>query len=216
MRTLTQFALRVCGSSGWGYVWTVVGHSSRFVYAKAPALMAFAAVDCTNFPQRRFSCKSNARNLAMVTQPLYCHDAIWKRSMKVQNLKPLTVSVLFFALSCERIFIERHSIGSRWYRTGKYTVCRRVRASFSPEILQAGAVKGLSIGLWSLLRRGPVSVLVIFIFLCRNLLSQGASVLGLPCQVTASLLPQWCDAVDYSFHLSYCISIITRKREKWN
>ena len=29
------------------------------------------------------------------------------------------------------------------YGTGKYTVCRRVRAYFSPEILQAGAVKGL-------------------------------------------------------------------------
>ena len=29
------------------------------------------------------------------------------------------------------------------YKTGKYTVCRRVRAFFSPEILQAGAVKGL-------------------------------------------------------------------------
>ena len=31
------------------------------------------------------------------------------------------------------------------YRTGVYTVCRRVCASFSPEILQAGTVKGLSI-----------------------------------------------------------------------
>ena len=30
------------------------------------------------------------------------------------------------------------------YRTGKYTICRRVRAFFSPEVLQAGAVKGLS------------------------------------------------------------------------
>ena len=29
------------------------------------------------------------------------------------------------------------------YRTGKHTVCRQVPASFSPEILQAGAVKGL-------------------------------------------------------------------------
>ena len=29
------------------------------------------------------------------------------------------------------------------YRTGKYTVCRCVRASFSPEILQAAAVKWL-------------------------------------------------------------------------
>ena len=28
-------------------------------------------------------------------------------------------------------------------RTRKYTVCRRVRASFSPEILQSGSVKGL-------------------------------------------------------------------------
>ena len=29
------------------------------------------------------------------------------------------------------------------YRTGKGTVCRRVRTLFSPESLQAGAVKGL-------------------------------------------------------------------------
>ena len=29
------------------------------------------------------------------------------------------------------------------HRSGKYTVCRLVRAAFSPEILQAGAVKGL-------------------------------------------------------------------------
>ena len=29
------------------------------------------------------------------------------------------------------------------YRSGKYTVCRRFSASLSPEILQAGAVKGL-------------------------------------------------------------------------
>ena len=31
------------------------------------------------------------------------------------------------------------------YRTGRYTVCGRIRASFSPEILQAGAVKGLTL-----------------------------------------------------------------------
>ena len=30
------------------------------------------------------------------------------------------------------------------HRTRKYTVCRRVRASFGPNILQVGAVKGLS------------------------------------------------------------------------
>ena len=31
------------------------------------------------------------------------------------------------------------------YRTGKYTVCRRVRAAYSPDILQAGVVKGLNL-----------------------------------------------------------------------
>ena len=30
-----------------------------------------------------------------------------------------------------------------WYRTGKYTVCRSIHASFSPKVLHAGAVKGL-------------------------------------------------------------------------
>ena len=49
--------------------------------------------------------------------------------------------VFFFALACERIFIKTHNIESRWTR--KYTVCRYVCASFSPESLQAGAVKGL-------------------------------------------------------------------------
>ena len=48
-------------------------------------------------------------------------------------MKPLTASVLFFALARERIFIETHSIESRCYRIGKYTVRRRVRASFSPD-----------------------------------------------------------------------------------
>ena len=40
-------------------------------------------------------------------------------------------------------FHQNVYIESRCYRTGKYTVCRRFRASFSPENLQAGAVKGL-------------------------------------------------------------------------
>ena len=40
------------------------------------------------------------------------------------------------------------NIESRCYRTGKYTVCRRIRAFFSPDILQAVAVKGLSKFLW--------------------------------------------------------------------
>ena len=39
-----------------------------------------------------------------------------------------------------------HNIESRSYWTGKYTVRWRVCASFSPEIVQAGAVKGLTKG----------------------------------------------------------------------
>ena len=60
------------------------------------------------------------------------------------NLKPLSLFLLFFALACERVFIKTHSIESRCHRTGKYTLCWRVRASFSTGILQAGAVKGLN------------------------------------------------------------------------
>ena len=61
----------------------------------------------------------------------------------MRNLKPLSLFVFFLPLACERISIKTHRIENRWYRTGKYMVCRRVPASFSPEILQAGAVKGL-------------------------------------------------------------------------
>ena len=63
--------------------------------------------------------------------------------MKMLNLKPVSISVFLFALTCERMFMKTHSIESGCYRTGKHTVCRRVRAAFSPDILQAGAVKGL-------------------------------------------------------------------------
>ena len=59
-------------------------------------------------------------------------------------LKPVTVSVLFFALLCERIVVEIHSTGSRHCRSEKYLICRRVRAFFSPEILEDGAAKEFS------------------------------------------------------------------------
>ena len=62
-----------------------------------------------------------------------------QESAKFEIIKPFS---FLFGPPFERIFIKRHSIESRCYRTGKYTVCRRVRASFSPDILQAGAVKG--------------------------------------------------------------------------
>ena len=59
------------------------------------------------------------------------------KSAKPETVKPFC---LLSALASERTFINMYSIESR---TGKYTVCRRVRATFSPEILEAGAVKGL-------------------------------------------------------------------------
>ena len=47
-------------------------------------------------------------------------------------------------MACERIFIKTDSTESR-YVIGPVTILflRRVRGSFSPDILQAGAVKGL-------------------------------------------------------------------------
>ena len=37
-----------------------------------------------------------------------------------------------------------HSVEIRCYRAGNYTVRRRVHALFSPEVLRAGAMKGIS------------------------------------------------------------------------
>ena len=56
-------------------------------------------------------------------------------------MKPLSIFVFFFVLACEMIEIKTHITESRCYRTGNIL---RARASFSPGILQAGAVKGLS------------------------------------------------------------------------
>ena len=66
------------------------------------------------------------------------------KPIKVRNLKLLSLFVVLFALACERTFIPTH-ITERCYRTRKYTVCRHVPASFIPEMLQAGAVKGLNL-----------------------------------------------------------------------
>ena len=87
----------------------------------------------------------------ILTPSLPWRDVAWKWPIKMRNLRPVNLSgcfsVLVFSvfslpLVCGRTFTNKHNIDSRCYRTGKYTVCRRVRASFSPEILQAGAVKG--------------------------------------------------------------------------
>ena len=40
--------------------------------------------------------------------------------------------------------MKTQNIEDRCYRTGKYTLCRHVLASFSPDISQAVAVKALT------------------------------------------------------------------------
>ena len=70
-----------------------------------------------------------------------------KWPMKMLNLRPLSIS--FFLFVCTGMWkdvIKTYSIESRSYRTVKYTVYRHVCASFSPDILQVGTVKGLSVG----------------------------------------------------------------------
>ena len=67
----------------------------------------------------------------------------FENNQKVQNLKPVSLFVFFFALSSERIFMKTHSTEGRCVIGPENTVCMRIRASFSPEILQALALKGL-------------------------------------------------------------------------
>ena len=69
------------------------------------------------------------------------------RNNKSATLKTLqTFCVFFFALTRERVFIKTQSTESRCAtRPEKYTVYKRVRASFSPEMLQAESVTELII-----------------------------------------------------------------------
>ena len=73
--------------------------------------------------------------------------------MSFQNntsVKPetLRICVFFFALSRERIFIKAHGIESRCVVGPEtYTVCKRVRGSFNPEIVLAEAVKEITLAL---------------------------------------------------------------------
>ena len=81
-----------------------------------------------------------------LTPSLPCHLKTTSKCAKSETLKPFCL--LLFALACERIFIKTHSTESRYYRTGRYTLCGRVRASLSP------AEKGLNI----LGRRPPLNM----------------------------------------------------------
>lgn len=76
--------------------------------------------------------------------------------MKVQNLTPLSLSVFIFALARERSFIKTHSTERRRVIGQENIVCRCIHAAFSPEISQAGAVKGLKYITKSSLKSGVV------------------------------------------------------------
>ena len=75
-----------------------------------------------------------------LTPSLPCHLKTTSKCGKSETLKPF---VFIFALACERIFIKTDNVEKKCYRIEKYTLCRCVCASFSPDILQARAEKGL-------------------------------------------------------------------------
>ena len=62
------------------------------------------------------------------------------------------------------------------YRAGKYTVCRRIRASFSPEILQAGAVKGVSFFAFSFFAVSFFAVSFFFALACQRIFIKTGSI----------------------------------------
>jgi len=63
--------------------------------------------------------------------------------LTLRNLKIVSLFVFVFVLACERIFIKLLSIEGRCVTGPENIVRSRVHASFSPEVLHVGAVKGL-------------------------------------------------------------------------
>ena len=71
----------------------------------------------------------------------WCHLKKTGQRVKFQILKSFCFP---FRITRERVGIKTHITESRFVTgPGQYTACRRVRAFFSPENLQASAVKGL-------------------------------------------------------------------------
>ena len=62
----------------------------------------------------------------------------------VRNLKSFSLLIFFFVLACEQILVKTHTIKGRFVIGSEtYTVCRRVRALFSPELVEDGGKKGV-------------------------------------------------------------------------
>ena len=72
----------------------------------------------THFTSKYEPCRSE-----VAVNPFHCHDVNWKRPIEVQNLKPLSLFVIFFTPVCERIFIKSHSIKSRCIRGPENILC---------------------------------------------------------------------------------------------
>ena len=84
---------------------------------------------------------SSLQMLLLTPSQQRCYLKTTNKSAKCQILKPF----VFFCVQQLKGISSKCTllkVGCHW--VGKYTVCRLVRATLSPEILQAGAVKGLT------------------------------------------------------------------------
>ena len=66
-----------------------------------------------------------------------------KRPVKVPNVKPLSLVVFFFALACERIFINTHSTERSCVTGPENMLFTGACVHLSARKLHDGAVKGL-------------------------------------------------------------------------
>ena len=89
--------------------------------------------------------------------PFHCHDVIWKQPINVRNLKSLSLSVFFFALAHERVFIKKHNTECGFALGAENILTEGVCVHFSArKLLRLGQWKG-----YGNLRREPVAVRVL-------------------------------------------------------
>ena len=74
-----------------------------------------------------------------------------KRPLRVQHFKPFSLFLFFFHTGMRKDLNQKCMALNvdvlYFYRTGKYTFCMQVGASFSPETLQAGGSEGVNCSL---------------------------------------------------------------------
>ena len=91
------------------------------------------------------SAERKQRGLCLAWLTLSLTRCYLKTTNRNAKFEIITTFFLLLVLACKKTFMKMHSIESRSaiHRTRKYTLCRRVCALFSLDVLQAGAVKGL-------------------------------------------------------------------------